>query len=224
MHPTGLDLFFWAAGFLENLGLLLVLWYRRRARSFPFFTALITLIVLKTMVLYLVLHYGTKDWYFYTYWSLTVLDTILQLCVVYEIASRVFRPLDVWGKRRTKQFPLAAELECMRGFWSDLAGKSAGANLDAGFRDQGQPVCSRPAERTFRRHDGALYQREASMENACGQDCPGIGRLFAARGVDRDRTQLLWGRPGAARLYRFVPCSYGGIFGLRYLLDNQFVA
>jgi len=44
-----------------------------------------------------VLHYGTKDWYFYTYWSLTVLDTILQLCVVYEIASRVFRPLDVWG-------------------------------------------------------------------------------------------------------------------------------
>ncbi|HET6216496.1 MAG TPA: hypothetical protein VFE27_05710 [Acidobacteriaceae bacterium] len=97
MHLTDLDLLFWAAGFLENLGLLFVLWYRRRARSFPFFTALITLIVIKTVVLYFVLHYGSKDSYFYTYWSLTVLDTTLQLCVVYEIASRVFKPLDVWA-------------------------------------------------------------------------------------------------------------------------------
>jgi hypothetical protein len=97
MHLTGLDLLFWGAGFLENLGLIFVLWYRRRAERFPFFTALITLVVIKSIVLYLVLRYGTKDGYFYTYWSLTILDTILQLCVVYEIASRVFRPLDVWA-------------------------------------------------------------------------------------------------------------------------------
>jgi hypothetical protein len=67
MHLTGLDLLFWAAGFLENLGLLFVLWYRRRAERFPFFTALITLVVIKSIVLYLVLRYGTKDGYFYTY-------------------------------------------------------------------------------------------------------------------------------------------------------------
>ena len=61
MHLTGLDLLFWAAGFLENLGLLFVLWYRRRAEGFPFFTALIALVVIKTIVLYLVLRYGTAQ-------------------------------------------------------------------------------------------------------------------------------------------------------------------
>jgi hypothetical protein len=104
VHLTGLDLLFWVAGFLENVGLLFVLWYRRRASGFPFFTALITLIVIKTIVLYFVLHYGTKDCYFYTYWSLTVLDTTLQLCVVYELASLVFRPLDAWASDLRSSF------------------------------------------------------------------------------------------------------------------------
>ena len=98
MHLTVLDLFFWAAGFLENLGLFFTLWYRRRARDFPFFTALITLNLLRTIVLYLVLRLGTKQDYFYTYWSLTILDTILELCIVYEIAGRVFRPLGGWAR------------------------------------------------------------------------------------------------------------------------------
>ena len=97
MHLTGMDLLLWSVGFLENLALLVVLVYRRRAERFPFFTALITLNVIRTIVLYLVLRYSTKDGYFYSYWSLTVLDTVLQLFVVYEVASRVFRPLDVWA-------------------------------------------------------------------------------------------------------------------------------
>ena len=80
MRLTGLDLLFWAAGFVANLGLLFVLWYRRRARVFPFLTALITLNVGRTIVLYLVLRYAAKNSYFYTYWSLIVLDTTLQLC------------------------------------------------------------------------------------------------------------------------------------------------
>jgi hypothetical protein len=97
MHLSGIDLLFWLLGFLGNLGLLVVLVYRRRAERFPFFTALITLNVIRTIILYLVLRYSTRDGYFYSYWSLSVLDTILQLCVVYEVASRVFRPLDVWA-------------------------------------------------------------------------------------------------------------------------------
>jgi hypothetical protein len=85
------------AGFTGQLALLFVLWYRQRARAFPYFTALITLNVVRTIVLYFVLHFGTKASYTYTYWSAAGLDVILQLCVVYEIASRVFRPLDVWA-------------------------------------------------------------------------------------------------------------------------------
>jgi hypothetical protein len=96
VHPTGLDILFWAAGFLGNLGLLFVLCYRRRAKNFPFFTALVALSPTRTALLYCVLHYGTRHSYFYTYWTLTIIDTMLQLGVVYEISSRVFRPLDVW--------------------------------------------------------------------------------------------------------------------------------
>jgi hypothetical protein len=109
MHLTGLDLLFWAAGFLENVGLLFILWYRRRAKSFPFFTTLITLNVARTIVLYLVLDYGTKQGYFYTYWSLALFDVMVQLCIVYELASRVFRPLGEWaGDVRTSLVWLAS--------------------------------------------------------------------------------------------------------------------
>jgi hypothetical protein len=98
MQLTSLDNLFWAAGFVVNLGLLFVLWYRRRAKEFPFFTVLVALSPTRTIVLYLLFHYGTKSSYFHTYWSLTMIDTVLQLCVVYEISSRVFRPLDVWAQ------------------------------------------------------------------------------------------------------------------------------
>jgi hypothetical protein len=104
MRLTSLDFLFWAAGFAEQLALLFVLWYRRRARAFPYFTALITLNVIRTIVLYCVLHDGTKAAYAYTYWWAAVLDVILQLCVVYEVASRVFRPLDIWASDVRSKF------------------------------------------------------------------------------------------------------------------------
>jgi len=92
-----MDLFFWAAGFAVHLVLLFVLFYRGRARVFPFFTSLIAFSVVRTMILYPVMHYATTAGYVYTFWSLAVLDVMLQLGVVYEVASRVFRPLNVWA-------------------------------------------------------------------------------------------------------------------------------
>ena len=97
MHLTGIDFFFWAVSFSENVVLLFVLWYRRLAKSFPFFTALAVLSVIRTIVLYCVLSHGSRNSYFYTYWSLAMFDTMLQLGIVYEIASRVFRPVGVWA-------------------------------------------------------------------------------------------------------------------------------
>jgi len=104
MDLTSLDLALWAGGFLGHLTLLFVLFYRRLARSFPFFTALITLGVVQTIILYLVRAYGANSTYSIAYWSLTVFDTMLQLCVVYEVASRVFRPLDVWAQDLRQSF------------------------------------------------------------------------------------------------------------------------
>ena len=97
MHVTGLDFLLWAASFVGQSALLFVLWFRRRASVFPFFTAYISSNVARTIVLYLVLHLGSRAAYFRTYWSLAIVDTVLQLCVVYEISSRVFRPLGSWA-------------------------------------------------------------------------------------------------------------------------------
>jgi hypothetical protein len=97
MHLTGLDLLLWAASFAAHLGLLFVLVVRRRARSFPVFTTLIIANVGRTIALFLIQVYGTKAEYFYTFWSLAVLDVALQLGVVYEMASHVFRPSGRWA-------------------------------------------------------------------------------------------------------------------------------
>ena len=116
MRLTRLDFFFWAAGFLLNLILLFTLVYRRRFVQFPVFTAVIALGVGKTVCLYLVRSYGSKHSYFVSYWSLTLVDMLGQLGVVYELGHQVFWPL----MRRATDLRVA-----MR--W--LAGVSVGAAL-----------------------------------------------------------------------------------------------
>jgi hypothetical protein len=104
MQLNGLDRFFWAAGLAGNTALLFVLFYRRLAHRFPFFTSLIALNVFRTIVLYWVLHLGTTEAYFESYWSLGLLDTALQLCIVYEIALLVFRPTGRWAPDVRQRF------------------------------------------------------------------------------------------------------------------------
>jgi hypothetical protein len=103
MAVTDIDLLLWVAGFLAHVALLLVLLLRGRARSFPIFTALIVLNVIRTIVLFLISREGTKAMYFYTFWSVACADVALQFGVVYELASKVFRPLGEWASDiRTK--------------------------------------------------------------------------------------------------------------------------
>lgn len=101
MHLSHLDSFFWLSGLLGNLALLFVLFFRRRARSFPLFAALLFSSVLKTVVLYLTYPNSTRRAYpyayFYTYWGFAALNLFLELGVVYETASHVFRPLGDWA-------------------------------------------------------------------------------------------------------------------------------
>ena len=98
MRLSGLDFLFWAAGLAANAALLFVLVYRNRARTFPIFTALIALNVIRTIVLYLVQRLASHGTYFTSYWSLTALDTVLQFGIVYEIAAIVFRPAGTWAR------------------------------------------------------------------------------------------------------------------------------
>jgi hypothetical protein len=96
MHLTGIDFQFWAAGFVLHLLLLGVLLRRHRATSFPFFTALIGSDALRTAILFTIVHKGDKHSYLIGYLMMGSIDLGLQLGVVYEIASHVFRPLGKW--------------------------------------------------------------------------------------------------------------------------------
>jgi hypothetical protein len=97
VHLTGVDRLLWALSFFGHCGLMAVLLLRHRAASFPFFTALVGLNILRTIVLYFVIAYASHDVYFYTYWSLGFFDLALQLGIAYELATHVFRPLGVWA-------------------------------------------------------------------------------------------------------------------------------
>lgn len=97
MHLTGLDLFFWAAGFFGHVSLLVVLFVRHRAATFPLFTVLIANDVIKTISLYSVAVRGNQHTYLIAYIVLTMVDILLQIAVIYEMSSYVFRPLGKWA-------------------------------------------------------------------------------------------------------------------------------
>lgn len=103
MHMTTLDLVFWVAGFLLEIVLLAVLWGRHRAHRFPIFTAMIAFYACRTIALFITHRFGNFDAYFYTYWTLAIVNVALQVLVLYEAASQVFCPGGKWapGVRRT---------------------------------------------------------------------------------------------------------------------------
>lgn len=104
MNLTDVDLLYWTAGFCGHSALLLVIWKRHRAREFPIFTAWIASNVVRTVVLAALVHRAGRMTYYYTYWSLAVIDAALQFGIVYEMYSLTFRPLGVWARDVRKAF------------------------------------------------------------------------------------------------------------------------
>jgi hypothetical protein len=97
MHLSAFDNILWATGLIGQAVLLLVLFHRKRARFFPIFTTMVGLSFLGSTVLYFVYsHWGGRA-YYYGYWTLGTTDMLIQLGVVYEIASHVFAPLGTWA-------------------------------------------------------------------------------------------------------------------------------
>jgi len=98
MPLSGLNNLFWAAGVLGHIALLIVLFVRRRAVRFPFFTALIFSNVLRSLILYLVRLYGSDRAYLVAYLLCEGVDILLQVSVVYEVAFNTLRPLGRWAR------------------------------------------------------------------------------------------------------------------------------
>ena len=106
MNLSLLDTFFWAAGFICNAALLSVLVYKRRFRTVPWFTTWITFGIVYTITLFVAFRVGSKHLYAVLYWGGAFLDLLLQLAVVLEIATYVFRRGEHWVEGAKVRFAL----------------------------------------------------------------------------------------------------------------------
>ena len=106
MNLSLLDLGLWAVGFLGNAALFTILMVRRRYREFPVFTALIGFEADMSARLYLIYLHGSYVWFVRIYWTYVLLDFLLQLGVIWEIARIVLRPTGTWVRDARKQFLL----------------------------------------------------------------------------------------------------------------------
>ena len=98
----------WVSSFVSNLLLLLVLIIKGRWRRFPFFTAWISFQVLLTISLFTLYRLGQDALYSKVYWSTGVVDFLLQLCVIVEIACIVLRPAGSCAYGTRQRFTLLA--------------------------------------------------------------------------------------------------------------------
>jgi hypothetical protein len=97
MHLTGTRFLFWAAGLSAHCLLLVVIFTRHRAKSFPVFTTLVAMNVVNAIVLYEVANRGSKRLYLVVYFLFAVLDLILQFSVTYELSRHLFCPTGTWA-------------------------------------------------------------------------------------------------------------------------------
>ena len=104
MQLTNLDLLLWALSLTGHCILLAVLIIRHRTASFPVFTTLIAANIFRTVVLYSTHRFGSAETYFYTYWTLAIVDVALQMAVVYELSTHVFQPLGAWAPDVRRSF------------------------------------------------------------------------------------------------------------------------
>lgn len=96
MSFSGLDKFFWLAGFLSSILLLIVLVIRGRWKTFPVFTTYIGSQILFSATMYGIYRNGTHAMYARIYWSGAAIDFALQLCLLFEIARNVLKPTGTW--------------------------------------------------------------------------------------------------------------------------------
>lgn len=105
-----LDKALWVAGFLGQLTLLGILCVRKGGARFPFFAAFIAFVTLENVIDFAVYRVGSARAYFWTYWSLGLLEVVVQLGVVYDMAREVLRPAGTWVRDARARFLLSGSL------------------------------------------------------------------------------------------------------------------
>lgn len=106
MNLSALDYALWAAGFFGQAALLIVLMVRGRWREFPVFTTLMGFETAVGPTLYLFVQHGLRSWYKDLYWSSVLIEFVLEIGIIFEIARIVLRPTGTWVRDAKKQFIL----------------------------------------------------------------------------------------------------------------------
>ena len=110
MKLASLDNVLWAAALAGNAALLTILLVRRLWRLFPFFTGLIAFSIARTVLLFLISSSHSGWAYFRTYYALLLVDYILQVALIFEIARTVLRPTGTWVRDARRGFLLWASV------------------------------------------------------------------------------------------------------------------
>jgi hypothetical protein len=110
MNLSTLDNALWAAGFAANVALVLVLAGKKRWREFPVFTTWMTFDVLLTIALFGIYRLGSSHLYKDVYWLSAIVDFLLQIGVVVEMARIVLRPTGSWLRDARTRFVIFGSL------------------------------------------------------------------------------------------------------------------
>lgn len=97
MELSSLAGILWVAGFAAECVLFAILCFRRRTKSFPVFCAYIGLSAVRSIVLFWLWRHSQWNVYRIMYWSFMLCDTCLQFCLLWEIASTIFRRRGTWA-------------------------------------------------------------------------------------------------------------------------------
>jgi hypothetical protein len=118
MDLTWKDVALWVASFAAHVLLFAVLVARKRARHFPAFTAYNGFVVVESVALFVTIKHAAL--YSWLYWGSQVVEFVLQIAVVVEIARHVFKPFGRWAAGA-------------RSFWIGACGVSLVAALGLTF-------------------------------------------------------------------------------------------
>src|SRR5579884_4006637 len=94
MQLSHWDVILWISGYVGNVCLMAVMCAKKRYTAFPWFAIFLANELVQDPVLALFSRFGTAKHYFYAYWSLDVLDSLLLLFVIFEVSRSVTRVID----------------------------------------------------------------------------------------------------------------------------------
>ncbi|MFY9855157.1 MAG: hypothetical protein WAK26_14895 [Terracidiphilus sp.] len=95
-----------AASILGEVALFAILMFRHRWREFLVFTIYMGFETVQNPALYLIFQYGSGSLYKQVYWSSVLIEFVLELGIIFEIAHIVLRPTGTWVRDAKKQFIL----------------------------------------------------------------------------------------------------------------------